>query len=1207
MAGKGDFVCFDGNRAAVHVAYAMSEIAFIYPITPSSPMAEMADVYCTEGRKNVFGSTVSVVQMQSEGGAAGAIHGGAAAGALVTNFTASQGLLLMIPDIFKCAGELLPVVWHVAARQVAQSSSSIFGEHSDVMAVRQTGVCILSSHTVQECMDYAAVAHVAALKASLPVMHFFDGFHLSHELTKIRAIPYEDLKKLVPEEAIRAHRARASHPGHPTIGGALQGRDTYFQGIEAGHRFFRDAPAVFEEAMKEVEAITGRHLSLFEYVGPEDAERVICLMGAGSGACIEAADYLNKNFNAKVGVCKVHLFRPWSAKHFLASLPKTVKSIAVLDRTKEPGSCGEPLYLDISTSILHSDFAGHVKVVGGRFGLGDKAFTPAMVAAIYDNLAQAEPKNGFTVGITDDVCNTSLVVGKPINTVPEGTKQCIFWGFGSDGTVGANRLAVELIAMNTDLYSQGYFFFTAHKAGGVTTSHLRFGPKQITSTYPISEADYVAVHHPAYIAKYPLADNLKQGGTFVVNCTWNDLKTLESQFPASLKRELAARHAKIHVIDAYKISREAGLGGHINGVMQSVFFALSGVMPVDKAISLYKESVKKAYAKKGQKIVDMNINAIDHALTGLTAIEYSADEWAKATDAPVKIPDTYTQWVRELKMPIDAMQGDKLPTSKFIPGGASPTDTTWQEKRCIAVQVPEWDADACVQCNTCAAVCPHGAIRPYLFEEEEVKAVPPEMKLAPAKGLQGDLKDKKLMFRIQVSALDCTGCGVCMSACPAASKGALKMISINEAKEKKEPEHWEICEALPRRTRWFDNPANIKSAMFRQPLYQFSAACSGCGEAGYIKMLTQLFGERLVVSNAAGCSSAISVTYGSCPYAHAPSGWGPALRVSLFEENAEFALGMLRAQGSLRQRLASHVTDALADKELSEKFGAELCALLQKWLDEFADPELTLRNAQKIIPMIEKLHKELDANVLLQKIFDLRDAFVKVTYWTMGGDGWAYDIDYGGLDHVLSMGSETRVIVLDTEVYSNTGGQVSKATPEGGIHKFAAGGKDRAKKDLGAIAMAYGHIYVASVCLDANPAQAMKAFQEADRYPGPALVLCYCPCIEHGIDGGSKNFVDHAKLAVKSGYWPLYRFNPLNAQAGKPLLEIDGPAVASTTNEAIEENIHEFLSHENRFARLAREKPERAAVLHKALCTRVETRWETLKRRAQEAPIVIGK
>jgi len=1189
---KGNYVCFDGNRAAVHVAHALSEVCFIYPITPSSPMAELADAMSSDGRKNCMGNPVTVVQMQSEGGAAGAIHGGAAAGSLVATFTASQGLLLMIPDLFKLAGELLPAVLHVAARQVSTSASSIFGEHSDVMATRSTGIAILSSHCVQDCMDYAAVAHIASLRASLPVLHFFDGFHLSHELAKIREIPLETLASLIPMDALRRHRERASHPSHPTVIGTLQGRDSYFQGIEASNKTYDDAPEIFEQVMKQVSAVTGRPLSLFEYVGAPDAERVVALMGAGSGAAIEAVNAMNAT-GEKVGVLRVHLYRPWSPKHFLAALPVTVKSIAVLDRTKEAGACGEPLYLDIATTVLAS--GRPIKVIGGRFGLGDKMFTPEMAKAVFDNLTKPEPLTNFTVGIDDDITHRSLTVGAPMDTVPEGTKQCIFWGFGSDGTVGANRLAVELISMNTDLFAQGYFFFTAHKAGGVTTSHLRFGPRPITSTYPISRADYVAVHHPAYIEKYPVANSLKDGGHFVVN-TAMDAAAFAAKAPPSLLRTLAERHAKIHFIDAYRVAHETGMGAHINGIMQSVFFALSGVMPVDKAIALLKDSVVRAYHKKGDEVVKKNIEAIDHALAGLRDITYDAKAWAEMKDPEVHYPADYTEWVRRVKMPLDRMQGETLPVSAFVPGGATPTSTTWQEKRCIATQVPEWNADVCVQCNTCGALCPHAAIRPYLLEPEDVARIPPGMRVVPAKALPAPLKDKPLQFRIQISALDCTGCGVCARACPA--KGALKMVPLSDEVKGRESAFWEWCRALPPRTRLFDTPANMKLAQFRQPLFEFSAACGGCGEAAYIKLLTQLFGERMVVCNAAGCSSAISVTYGSCPYTTTPAGWGPALRVSLFEENAEFCFGLLRAQRSQRDQLRNAVTRVLADSSLAASAGDKLVAALRTWLENFDDAERSLRNAQETLPLLAPL--ATSTVPALRTLHDLRDALTKVTFWTMGGDGWAYDIDYGGLDHVLAQNSECRVIVLDTEVYSNTGGQVSKATPEGGIHKFAASGKERAKKDLGAIAMAYGHIYVASICLDANPAQAMKAFMEADTYPGPALVLCYAPCIEHGIEGGSEEFVAHAKLAVSSGYWPLYRFNPQNASKGKAPLEIDGPSVTTSTPEGMTKGLQEFLQKENRFARLQRERPERADVLHKNLVHRVLARWEALKRRAQQ-------
>ncbi len=1108
-------------------------------------MAELADTWCGDGKKNVFGNIVKVTQMESECGAAGALHGAATSGALATTFTASQGLLLMIPDLFKIAGEQLPVVFHVAARSVSMVSSCIFGDHSDVMATRQCGQAMLNSQTVQEVMDLAAVAHLSALRASLPFMHFFDGFQVSHEVSNIEVIPYEVLKGLVGTEKMVQNRQRAMNPTHPQHRNPLTGRDLHFQQQEAPNKYYVDCPDIVQQAMDDVAKVTGRQYHLFDYYGDQEAEDVIVMMGAGTQAVRE---YIGAKISDKVGLVAVHLFRPFSARHLLGALPKTCKRIAVLDRTKEPGSIGEPLYLDVCAAV-YPERPG-VRIFGGRYGLGDKAFTPAMVHAVYQNLraAPAEAKPRFTVGIHDDVTHLSLPIGEPIDTVPRGTTQCIFWGMGSDGTVGANKNAIKLIGNETQMYAQGYFFFTAHKSGGVTTSHLRFGRSPITSTYPIEKADYVACHQPNYIKKFSMTKQLRDGGTFVLNCLWSK-DQLERELPASVKRDLAAKKAQFYIIDAYKVAREAGLGGFINGVMQSVFFKLSGVIEVDRAIALLKDSMVRAYKKKGEAVIKKNQDAIGMALGNLVKVAVPA-EWASAADPPSDAR-ALPPFVRDVKNPIDAMLGNELPVSKFSANGATPNGTTRYEKRHIAVRVPVWDSGKCVQCAVCASLCPASALRLFALTAVERDKAPESMAVAKFNGKEG------YGLRVQVSPDDCTGCGACVSGCPAKEK-ALSMAPVADvtAQERK---HWDYCVDEVTAKPDLVSLATLKGTELQQPLLEFPGACAGCGEMAYLKMLTQLFGERMVIANASGCSSAVALSYGAAPYClNRESGWGPAFANSLFEENAEFGFGINQGHLLLREKLRKSVAGVLAEQGVPAS--GELRAALEEWVRVFDDGTASLAVAKRLSPLLEA---EKDKCAALRDLNDQKDVLSKFSTWIVGGDGWAYDINFQGLDHVLTLGADVNIIVLDTEVYSNTGGQKSKATPMGAVHKFASAGKSTNKKDLGLIAMLYENVYVAQICMNANPQHALRCIREAEAYPGTSLVLCYCPCIEHGIEGG--DWVKECKSAVSSGYWPLYHYNPLLAGEGKQPFSLDS-AVSGAPGD--------LLEHENRFMRLLREKPQ---------------------------------
>ncbi len=1177
---KGKQMTIDGNTAASHVAYAFSDVAAIYPITPSSTMAEVADQWSAYGRKNLFGQELKVVEMQSEGGAAGAVHGSLATGALTTTFTASQGLLLMIPNMYKIAGERLPTVFHVSARALASHALCIFGDHSDVMATRQTGFAMLASNSVQEVMDLALVAHIATLKASVPFLHFFDGFRTSSEVQKIEAIDYEDMRKLLPADKVAEFRARSMNPEHPHLQGTAQNPDIFFQNSESANNLYAAVPAIVEEAMAQVGELTGRTYKLFDYAGAPDAEAVVVIMGSGAETTEETAKYLIAQ-GYKIGVLKVHLYRPFSVKHFIDAIPASVKKLAVLDRTKEYGSIGEPLYEDVIAALREGGRTIET-VIGGRYGLGSKEFTPAMVKAIYDNLLAATPKNHFTVGIVDDVSHTSLEVKDSFDIAPQGTISCKFYGYGSDGTVGANKNSIKIIGDHTSLYAQGYFWYDSKKSGGVTVSHLRFGKQPIKAPYLIDHADLVACHNPSYVTRYDMLDSLKKGGTFLLNSAWSAAE-MEEHLPAAMKRMLAKKQAKFYNVDAVKIASELGLGGRINSIMMAAFFKLSGVIPYGDAERYMKEAVQKSYGKKGEKIVAMNNAAIDNAISGLVEVAIP-ESWATAQDGAAMqlvVGDAYTN---EVIQPIMALKGDELPVSAFDPAGRFPVGTTKYEKRGIAINVPHWIPENCIQCNQCSFVCPHATIRPFLVTEEELKNAPSSFVTKKAVGKEL----AEYQYKIQVSPLDCVGCGNCADVCPAKNK-ALVMKPLEE--EMVEKPNWDFAVSLPERNLAI-KPNNVKNSQFLKPLFEFSGACAGCGETPYIKLITQLFGDRMVVANATGCSSIYGGTAPTVPYTVNDRGQGPAWANSLFEDNAEFGFGMAVSFQQRRNRLADLV-EKLGGLEMPEEWGLkQACA---QWLQAKDDAEASksaseaLRAALKVaIAECGSCGCEYDA--LYKEIAGMDDMFVKKSVWVFGGDGWAYDIGYGGLDHVLAMGEDINILVLDTELYSNTGGQSSKATPTGSVVKFAASGKRTRKKDLGLMAMSYGYVYVASVSMGANQAQLVKALAEAEAYPGPSIVIAYAPCINHGINMGKSQAEE--KRAVESGYWPLYRFNPTLSDEGKNPFQLDSKEPTASYQD--------FIRGETRYKSLLQEFPTVAETLFAKAEQEAKKRLDTYKKLAEE-------
>ena len=1099
----------DGNQAAAYISYAFTEVAGIFPITPSSPMAEHVDEWAANGKKNLFGQPVQVVEMQSEGGAAGTVHGSLQSGALTTTYTASQGLLLMIPNMYKIAGEMLPGVFHVSARTLSAHALSIFGDHSDVMACRNTGFAMLASSSPQEVMDLGAVAHLTAIDQRMAMMHFFDGFRTSHEIQKIEALDYEDLRPLVNMESLKAFRKHALNPEHPATRGTTVNPDIFFQCREACNTKVNAIPDAVEHYMEEVGKITGRPHKLYDYYGAEDAERVIILMGSAAETATEAVDYLMEK-GEKVGLINVHLYRPFSAKHFLAALPATTKKIAVLDRTKEPGAMGEPLYQDVCS--IFKEMGSNLPIVGGRYGLSSKDTTPGQIISVFENLKQDAPKNNFTIGIVDDVTNTSLPVMPEPQLSTEGLTSAEFWGMGSDGTVGANKNSIKIIGHATDLYCQAYFVYDSKKSGGLTQSHLRFGKNPIRSPYLVTSADFVACHNPSYVNQYDMVSGLKDGGTFLLNCQWSK-EQLDQKLPASMKRALAAKHAKFYIINAIDIARGLGLGNRTNTILQASFFKLTGVIPIDQAVSEMKEAIYKSYfKKKGQAVVDMNNASIDHGINELVEVEIPAS-WATAEDAPKE--SNVPAFIEEIVAPMNRQEGNALTVGQMmkygLEDGTWPAGTSQYEKRGAAVEVPFWDKDACIQCNQCAYVCPHAAIRPILLDEKEAAAAPEGFDTVPAKGAGLD----KYKFRMQVSPYDCTGCGSCVNVCPMSTNQALSMTPLSL--QLKEAPNWTYAVEEVSIKKDAVSSKSVKNSQFAKPYFEFSGACAGCGETPYIKLVTQLFGDRMYVANASGCSSAYGGSTPSSPYTTDKKGYGPAWAMSLFEDNAEYAYGYLLGQEAVKTQVVAAV-EKLIDNGIAVDAAK---AYLEK--GNIADESREVSDA--LLAAIADNDSE-EAAFIRQN----SEYLTKKSVWAFGGDGWAYDIGYGGLDHVLASGKDINILVLDTEVYSNTGGQASKSTATGAIAKFSAGGKATKKKDLGLMAMSYGYVYVAQVAMGADQAQTLKAIREAEAYDGPSLVICYCPCIEHGMKRGMGLSQQAEKDAVQSGYWQLYRYNPeLNA------------------------------------------------------------------------------
>ena len=1162
----------DGNTAAAHVAYALSDVAAIYPITPSTPIGENADVWAAGGKKNAFGETLTIKEMQSEAGAAGAVHGAIAAGALTSTFTASQGLLLMIPNMYKIAGELLPCVFHVTARALASHALSIFGDHQDVMATRQTGFAMLCSNSVQEAHDMALVAHLATIEGRVPFLHFFDGFRTSHEIQKVDVLEYDAIKELVNMDAVQEFKANAMNPEHPEIRGTAQNPDIYFQGCEAANLYYDAIPAIVTDYMDKVYEVTGRKYRPFDYVGHPEAERVIVAMGSACETIEETIDHLSAQ-GERIGLVKVRLYRPFVTEAFLNVLPATCDRITVLDRTKERGAIGDPLYLDVCTAFMESNVLTP-QITAGRYGLGSKEFTPSMVKAVYDNMKATSPKNHFTVGIKDDVSYTSLDVVDEIHPDAEGTVQAKFWGLGSDGTVGANKSAIKIIGDNTEKFAQGYFSYDSKKSGGITVSHLRFGDTPIRSTYLVTAPDYVGCHVPAYVNQYDVLEGIKEGGTFVLNSSWS-ADEMETRLPGSMKRVLATKKIKFYTIDAVKIAGEVGLRNRINMVMQTAFFKLANVLPIDEAIAYLKADIKKTYGKKGDKIVNMNIEAVDQAMDKL--VEVAVPEgWAEAEiekPAQADLPE----FVTDVMKPILAQKGDTLPVSAFEPDGIFPVATSQYEKRGVAIEVPEWIAENCIQCNQCSFVCPHASILPVVATDEELEGAPETFTTLPAIGKE--LKGK-YKFRIQVNTLDCLGCGNCADICPAKTPAlVMKPLATQTAVEVPNHEFSETIEfkdeVMPK--------TSVKGSQLQKPLLEFSGACSGCGETPYVKLITQLFGDRMFVANATGCSSIWAASAPSSPYCVNKDGFGPTWGNSLFEDAAEFGYGKQVAITHRRKALKNQVLAAM-ELEISD----ELKAAMGEWVENMDDAEGSKKAGQTMeaLLVVEPLENELIDEIAAQA-----DLFTKKSFWVFGGDGWAYDIGFGGVDHVLASGEDINIFVMDTEVFSNTGGQCSKATPTGSIAKFAASGKKVSKKDLGAIAMSYGYVYVAYISMGANKQQTLKALLEAEAYPGPSLVIAYAPCINHGIKKGMGKTQEESKLAVECGYWPLYRYNPLLKDEGKNPFIFESKEPNGT--------IQEFLGGENRYAALEKSFPEESKALRAKIEEDMLKKYEMYKHLAE--------
>lgn len=1175
MAKEKKFLTCDGNEAAAHVAYMFSECAAIYPITPSSPMAEHVDEWAANGRKNLFDETVKLVEMQSEAGAAGAVHGSLQAGALTSTFTASQGLLLMIPNMYKIAGEMLPGVFHVTARTIASHALSIFGDHSDVYACRQTGFAMLSSASVQEAMDLAGVAHLAAIKGRIPFMHFFDGFRTSHEIQKIEALSNEDMMPLVDWEAIKRYKDNALNPDHPVTRGTAQNPDVFFQAREAINPYYEAIPDIVNYYMQEIGKITGRTHKPFEYYGAEDAENVIIAMGSVCDTIKETIDYLATK-GKKLGLVTVHLYRPFSPKYLLNVLPKSVKRICVLDRTKECGATGEPLYLDVTEVVKNQcDCKEKPLIIGGRYGLSSKDTTPAQILAVYENLVSAAPKNQFTVGIVDDVTNLSLTVGEEISMASAGTFEAKFYGLGADGTVGANKNSIKIIGNNTNKYCQAYFSYDSKKSGGFTCSHLRFGDNVIRSPYLVTTPDFVACHVFSYLRQYEVLKGIKKNGTFLLNSMYDATETVK-HLPNKIKKILAEQNVNFYIINATKIAEEIGLGNRTNTILQSAFFKISGVIPYDLAVQKMKEAIVKSYGKKGENIVNMNYAAVDRG-ADVTKVEVDKS-WANLDANADAKANNHPDFIKNVVDVINAQEGDSLPVSAFVgrEDGTFPNGTSKYEKRGIASHVPEWVPQNCIQCNQCALVCPHAAIRPFLINEQEETMLPSGTETIKATGKEF----ANLKFRMQVSPLDCTGCGNCVDVCPAKTK-ALEMKPMRE--DNADKERWDVMtEKISNKASLTDITKNIKNSQFAQPLFEFSGACAGCGETPYVKLISQLFGSRMMVANATGCSSIYSASCPSMPYTTDANGRGPAWANSLFEDFAEFGLGMATATRKMRDRVENLMRKGLE----CSKCSAEEKTLFQKWIDNREDAKATEEVYNELVPMLEKCGCDI-----CNRLYENRQFIIKKSQWIIAGDGAAYDIGYGGLDHVIASGENVNILVVDTEVYSNTGGQASKATPVGAIAKFAASGKRVKKKDLGMIATTYGYVYVAQVAIGANPAQYIKALREAEAYDGPSLIIAYAPCINHGIKAGMGKTQAEQKKAVECGYWHLWRYNPTLANEGKNPFTLD-------SNEPDWSKFQAFIDGEVRYNSLKKAFPQEAEELFQASQANALWRYNSYKRMA---------
>jgi pyruvate-ferredoxin/flavodoxin oxidoreductase len=1170
----------DGNTAAAYVAYAFTDVAAIYPITPSTTMAEVVDEWSAEGRKNIFGQPVNVVEMQSEAGAAGTFHGSLQAGALTTTFTASQGLLLMLPNMYKVAGELLPGVFHVSARAIASQALSIFGDHQDVMAARQTGCVMLAAGSVQEVADLAPVSHLSAIKGRLPFINFFDGFRTSHEIQKVEVLDYSDYESLIDKEALKEFRNRALSPNHPVTRGTAQNPDIYFQTREASNKFYKNIVPIVEEYMRKISNITGRNYGLFNYYGAEDATHIIIAMGSVTETIEETIDELNSK-GEKYGLVKVHLFRPFSVEHFLNAIPNTVKKIAVMDRTKEPGALGEPLYLDVCSAFYGRENAP--VIVGGRYGLASKDVTPSDIKAIFDNLKKEDAKNQFTIGIEDDVTNTSISVVDELKISTPGTVRCKFWGLGSDGTVGANKQAIKIIGENTDKHVQAYFSYDSKKSGGTTISHLRFGDKPIRSTYLIDEADYIASHVQAYVNQYDVLKGLKKGGNFVLNCIWDETE-LESKIPAKMKKYIAENDINFYTVNATKIASEIGLGRRINMIMQAAFFKLAGIISEEDAVRYLKESIKKAYGKKGDKVVNMNYEAVERGMNSLVKVNVPKS-WKSATDEKVVELKPVTDFVRKIMEPMNSLEGDKLPVSAFngMEDGTFPAGTAAYEKRGIASEVPQWDVSKCIQCNQCAFVCPHACIRPVLVTDEELNNAPEgfETKKAIGKDLSG------LNYRIQVSTLDCTGCSNCVDICPA--KGKALVMEPLESQVEKEVPNWEFSVSDKVSYKGdLTKGITVKDSQFKKPLIEFSGACAGCGETPYIKLATQLFGDRMMIANATGCSSIWGGSAPSTPYTTNHEGKGPAWANSLFEDNAEFGYGMFLAVKQMRDKIAINMK-ALLEASIDESYKE----IFKNWLANKENGELSKVYSREVEVILEDNNiEDEEAKRLIAEIKDRADYLVKRSQWIVGGDGWAYDIGYGGLDHVLASGQNVNVLVFDTEIYSNTGGQSSKSTPIAAMAKFAASGKKAKKKDLGKMMMAYGNVYVAQVAIGADKNQVVKAMLEAEAHEGPSIIIAYATCISHGLKKGMGFSIRNMDEAVKAGYWHLYRYNPNLKDQGKNPFILD--------SKEPQGKFRDFIMDQVRYSAIAKQYPEQAEELFELAEEHAREKYAEYKKMAEQ-------